>query len=166
MDGSSPSEPESEAPAPEGIPSPLTVQATDNLRIEELGDKLIEKREKLEYFLITASTAVIVFSFNDFNRKDGLLQGGHLWLTMIAWSLLLLSPAGGLLAIRRRHTQYALSQQWLREERHQAKDEKEKRKIERGTKLIQAGDSLMALSFLLGIAILALSYSYALLRRP
>jgi len=150
-----------------GIPQPLVgMLDTDRVRIEELSDKLIEKREKLEYFLISASTAVLVFSFNDFNKNEGLLQAGPLWLTMVSWSLLLLSPGFGLLAIRRRHGQYAISQEWLRENRTKPRDAKEKSKIERGKLSIRAGDLLMSVCFVAGIGVLALSYSLALLSRP
>jgi hypothetical protein len=147
-----------------GIPQPLADSGSaDRLKIEELSDKLIEKREKLEYFIITASTAVIVFSFNDFNKADGVLQGGALWLTMLAWSLLLLAPGFALLAIRRRHGQYAISQEWLRQNRSAPRDDAERSRIERGKLGVKVGDQLMGAFFIGGMAVLALSYSFALL---
>jgi hypothetical protein len=85
---------------------------------------------------------------------------------MLAWSLLLLSPGFGLLGIRRRHGQYAISQEWLRKNRTTPKDEKEKSKIERGKLSIRAGDLLMSVCFVAGIGVLTLSCSLALLSRP
>jgi hypothetical protein len=135
------------------------------LKIEELGDKLVEKREKLEYFITGASTAVIVFSFNDFNNADGVLQSGPLCLTMIAWFLLLMAPAFALLAIRRRHDQYAISQEWLRQNRSVPQNDAEKGKIKRGRLVTQLGDRLMVAFFISGMAVLAVSYSVALRSR-
>jgi hypothetical protein len=97
---------ESEDPAlsQQGVAPELSAgQNVDPLRIDELTDRLIEKREKLQYFIITAATAVTVFTFNDFNKPLGLLRSGPAWLPLLGWLLLTTSSGLSLYVLRKRH---------------------------------------------------------------
>src|SRR5919106_5268954 len=74
---------------------------------DDLADRLIEKREKFQYFVITGATAVIVFTFNNFNDPNGVLRLGPHVITIVGWGLLLVSAAAALLLFPLRHARYA-----------------------------------------------------------
>jgi hypothetical protein len=85
-----------------------TSKLIDPAKADELADKLIERRERLAYFLITGSTAIIAFTVTQLNRSNGPLRTASIpWLT-VGWLGLLLSAGSSLMLIWRRHQAYAL----------------------------------------------------------
>ncbi len=134
------------------------------MRIDELTDKLIEKREKLNYFIVTAATAVIVFTFKDFNDRSGLLHSVTLWIPASGWVVLLISAGCALFALRRRHTLVSINQDWRYANRISPKDVTEARRIRVNTRLVKVSDFLMGLLFVVGMGLLGIAYSSALYR--
>lgn len=128
---------------------------------EEMADKLIDKREKLEYFIVTASTAIIVFTFNDFNNPNGLLQRGSGSMTLAGWLVLLLASALALYGLRARHWVYSQAIADMRLS-HSLPPVRMKKVRRAQTRIIWASH-LMWGAFVLGTAMLARSYSLALL---
>jgi hypothetical protein len=60
-------------------------------QMEELAEKLAERREKLDYFYITAFTAILVFTFNNFNLPAGVLVKAPVWLVEVGWASLIVA---------------------------------------------------------------------------
>ncbi len=75
---------------------------------DELADKLFERRERLAYFLITGSTAIIAFTVTQLNQKNGPLRSASIPWLAVGWAGLLLSAGSSLMLIWRRHQAYAL----------------------------------------------------------
>ena len=126
---------------------------------EEMADRLIEKREKLQYFLVTAATAVIVFTFNDFNDPQGILQEGSVRLTLAGWLVLLLSSALALYGLRARHWVYSRAIADMRSEDPLPLEQK---RAGVQTRIIWASHLMWAF-FIIGTGLMAFSYSLALL---
>lgn len=79
----------------------------ESVAVDELADKLIERRERLAYFLITGGTTIIAFTVTQLNQEDGTLREAPiLWLS-IGWLGLLLSAGSSLMLIWKRHQSYA-----------------------------------------------------------
>ncbi len=96
----------------------------------ELGDKLIEKREKLSYFMVTASVGVIVFTFNNLNKPDSVLRVRPGTRGFMIWGSisLLLAALASLYGIYERHGQYA---RWLTIQDHGDAEGKISRRMDR-----------------------------------
>jgi hypothetical protein len=82
-------------------------QAPSN-RADELTDKLVERRERLAYFLITSATAIIAFTVTQLGQTDGPLRGASIPWLAAGWAGLLLSAGASLLLIWYRHESYSL----------------------------------------------------------
>ena len=77
----------------------------------DLADRLIDKREKLAYFVVTASVAVTVFTLNNMNDANGIVRGQGLGPWLLSGCILLLVSAGlSLSTVLVRHDQYS---RWL-----------------------------------------------------
>jgi hypothetical protein len=140
--------------------------STENrLRLEELADKLLDKKEKFAYFLITAMTFIIAFTFNDFNAKGGVLKHAPLWLTGTGWGALISSSLLPLYVIRARHHTYTLNLRILESGRTRANPDEaaEFRRVAARAQLAElAGTAL----FVAGVAVLASAYVVGLSRTP
>jgi hypothetical protein len=55
-------------------------------RADELADRLVERRERLAYFLITSSTAIIAFTVTQLGQQDGPLRNALVSLSLSAGS--------------------------------------------------------------------------------
>jgi hypothetical protein len=163
--GQSLTPPRSGADLPELFGEPPPPDSPDRLRIDELTDKLIEKREKLEYFIITAAIAVIVFTFKDFNDQHGLLHLVDPWVPAAGWIVLLAASGCALFALRRRHSLISINQDWRYENRTSAKDEREAWRIKWNTRLNRASDLLMGILFVSGMSLVGAAYTAALSQR-
>jgi hypothetical protein len=75
---------------------------------DELADRLLERRERLAYFLITGGTAIIAFTVTQLNQTNGALREGPVIWLAIGWLGLLLSAGCSLMLIWKRHRSYAL----------------------------------------------------------
>jgi hypothetical protein len=131
--------------------SPLTA-----VELEERAEKLAERREKLDYFYITAFTAILVFTFNDLNAKDGLLQRAPLWLVELGWGALIGAALCPLYVIGARFKRFAMNL-----------DEIAGKPVDKGRfkALRGRGDLVhiaMTLLFLIGVVSLAVSYGLGL----
>jgi hypothetical protein len=84
-----------------------TPQTGGQQRRDDLADLLIEKRERLGYFIVTGSTAILAFTVA--SLKDSIEGLGAITrIALIVGGLLLLAAAGlALFAIRQRHRVYA-----------------------------------------------------------
>jgi hypothetical protein len=74
--------------------------------LDDLTDRLIEKRERFQYFIVAAATAVLVFTFNDYDEKGGILRLGPRGLVVASWACLLASAGAALFQIALRHDRY------------------------------------------------------------
>jgi hypothetical protein len=78
-------------------------------QIEELTDKLAERREKLDYFYITAFTAILVFTFNNFNSPSGVLVKAPVWVVEVGWASLIVAALCPLYVIGIRFRRFAMN---------------------------------------------------------
>jgi len=78
-------------------------------QIEELADKLAERREKLDYFYITAFAAILVFTFNNFNSPSGVLSKAPVWLVEVGWASLIVAALCPLYVISVRFQRFAMN---------------------------------------------------------
>jgi hypothetical protein len=155
--------PESDSASAQGRSADARLDAAPVLgpnQAEELTDKLIDKREKLQYFIITASTAVIVFSFNDFNKAQGTLRHGPLNLIMGGWIVLLLASAFSLYALRARQWVYGRAIDEIRGT--DPLKEEDKTRIGKVQTRIRWAGNLMSACFVGGVTLLAFAYVFAL----
>lgn len=129
---------------------------------DELAEKLIEKREKLQYFIITASVAIIAFTFSNLNPGTGLLRDGSASLAIAGWALLLLAAGCSLLLIRARHEVYRVFVD-MRYERRTVPTEEERTRVVRLQRRMGAGEMLMMVFFFAGAGVLAAAHGVALL---
>jgi hypothetical protein len=83
----------------------MTEPNENHRHADDLTDRLLDKKEKLHYFLVTASAAVIVFTFNDLNAPKGRLQEARS-LVVVGWVFLLVAMFASLLLIFLRQRQY------------------------------------------------------------
>jgi hypothetical protein len=143
-----------------GSGPPPTPADQSGLQLADIEDKLVEKREKLAYFIITASAALIAFTFNNLNSPNDVLRKAPLCLLLVGWALLLLAAAVSLFIIRKRHTTYA---EVIDEIRGRAKVPSETSVIgyRRSMRLLEA--VTMAL-FFAGFVVLAVAHAIALTR--
>jgi hypothetical protein len=139
---------------------PTAKEPPDPETAEGLTEKLIEKREKLEYFMVTAATAVIVFTLNDFNKMDGVLRSANRTLLLAGWACLLAAAGFALFAIRSRHSVYSLAIDVIRAGTPLEPDKDAKRVAKQ--KWIGRALNGMAVLFVAGVAVLALAYVFAL----
>jgi TRAP-type C4-dicarboxylate transport system permease small subunit len=128
--------------------------------LADIEDKLVEKREKLAYFIITASAALTAFTFNNLNSPDDVLRKAPLWVLLVGWALLLLAAAVSLLIIRKRHTTYA---EVIEESRGQAERPSEESVIAYRRSMRRFEAVTMAL-FFAGFVVLAVAHVIALTR--
>ena len=127
------------------------------LHIEDLADKLLDKKEKFAYFLITAMTFIIVFTFNDFNASSGVLRLAPLWLVGLGWGVLITSSLLPLYVIRVRQDAYALNLRILESGRTQATPE-EAARFEQIQGRSKAAERLGSSLFVAGVGLLASAY--------
>ena len=130
---------------------------------DEITDKLIDKEQKLNYFLVTASTAILVFTFNDFNSPRGLLQSAPLGLVASGWALLIISAVASLYIVREGHKLYRMYIKL----RNQGLDEPTPEMrciVERIYDRRELAERIMIGGFVLGILGLASAYIAAMVR--
>jgi hypothetical protein len=132
---------------------------------DDLADRLIEKREKFQYFIITGATAVIVFTFNNFNEPNGVLRLGPHPLTIVGWILLLLAAAAALGLFPLRHARYAGFLDLL--EAGQRKPTGELLlKEQRSRSLVRFVEGVMGLAFVAGIGAITIAAAIGVSRVP
>lgn len=142
------------------VAQPADEDRRDEGRIlPEIEDRLVEKRERLNYFIITASTAVIAFTFNNLNSPEGILRQGSLLQPLTGWSLLFLASVAALYLIRRRHTEYA---RYL-DELHKRTTPPSENVRARYRDRIAIVEFFMIEFFLAGMALLIIAHAVALL---
>jgi hypothetical protein len=86
--------------------------------IDDLADRLIEKRERLHYFIVTASAVVLLFSLGLLKQPHHRVGGYAKVATVFGGILLLLSAGaalGGILYRHRIYSQYLDELQGLRQ---------------------------------------------------
>jgi hypothetical protein len=87
---------------------PLTKDLADRLALkEDLADRLIEKRERLAYFIVTGSAAIIAFSVSNLRPAITALDCWPKASFVIGALLLGLAATIGLYLIYKRHRVYA-----------------------------------------------------------
>jgi hypothetical protein len=131
-------------------------------QLDDLTDRLIEKRERFQYFIVTASTAVLVFTFNNFNQPDGILRLGPRWLVIVGWFALLLAAAAALLQIALRHERY-----WRYIKTREAgavrpRDDEEQGWVDVTRKIIVGARWAMAILFVAGVGCLTTAAAVAI----
>lgn len=129
--------------------------------VDELTDKLIEKSEKLNYFIVTANTALLVFTFNDFNSPSGVLHDAPEWLLSVAWGSLIVASVASLSIVRQGHRLYRLHIKILNDNRASPNTE-ELAAITRMYRHVAAAELLMIWFFVAGVVGLVSSYLVAL----
>ena len=136
---------------------PPTPSGWDLRLSSELGDKLIEKREKLSYFMVTASIGVIVFTFNNLNKKDSILRIRAGTRVFMIWGsvALLLAALAALYSIYERHRQYA---RWLTVQDHGDPEGKISRRMDRADIALSAAAIGLPTAFLTGMSLLLVAY--------
>jgi lysylphosphatidylglycerol synthetase-like protein (DUF2156 family) len=77
------------------------------VNVDDLADRLIEKRERLHYFIVTASAAVIAFSLGALQPPRPPLTDASKTTAMFAGAALLLAAGTALGGIFYRHRVYA-----------------------------------------------------------
>jgi hypothetical protein len=125
---------------------------------DDLADKLLEKREKLQYFIVTASTASVVFSFNN---ASGLLRKSSVWLALAAWGALLLAAGLALFSIRERHKRYTIWVDTLYQGKSELSEE-DRRKTNRSQRASGRAEPVILALFVTGITLLAISFGVGL----
>jgi hypothetical protein len=99
--------------------------------IDDLADRLIEKRERLHYFIVTASAAVLLFSLGLLKQPHHRVGGCAKVATVFGGILLLLAAGtalGGILYRHRIYSQYLDELQGLRQST-EAADQKTRRRF-------------------------------------
>jgi len=129
--------------------------------IDALTDKLIDKTEKLNYFIVTAGTAVLVFTFRDFNSASGLLRLAPIWLVAAGWGALLVSALSSLGTVRQGHLLYRLYIR-IRNQGRQTTNPGEACRVQRIYAYMRLGEFMMIAAFLVGISGLVTAYITAL----
>jgi hypothetical protein len=132
---------------------------------DDLSDRLIEKREKFQYFIITGATAVIVFTFNNFNEPNGVLRLGPHWLTIGGWLVLLISAAAALFLFPLRHSRYAGFLDLLEAGQRQPTGDK-LRKEKRSRRLVRLTEWVMGVAFITGVGALTVAAAIGVWRSP
>ena len=77
--------------------------------MEERIENLAERREKLDYFYISAFTAILVFTFNNFNSRTGILAHAPVWLVEVGWGALIVGTLCPLYVIGARFKRFAIN---------------------------------------------------------
>lgn len=128
----------------------------------ELRDKLIDKREKFGYFLVTASVGVIVFVFKDLNNKDGVLRQDFDQIRdRVLWGcgMLLTAAILALYLIYERHRQYY---RWLASQDHPERAEAMNKKMDWVDRVMSVASLLLPVAFMAGMILLVVAYARAL----
>jgi hypothetical protein len=133
----------------------------DSLKIDELTDKLIEKREKLLYFIITACTGIMVFTFNSLNNPDGFLHHSPRWPIMLGWGTLIISSVISLYLLHIRQDLYWLNLK-IRYEKREEPSEGEIKDIKKTHNKMKILQVIIILSFIIGVIFFATAYTIAL----
>lgn len=128
-----------------------------------LTDRLNERREKLNYFLVTASVAVIAFTLKTALDRQSLFPGGRLILVAIGCILLLLTSGLSLWYVWTRH-----GQEWKYIELGLYGDDVETANtaMDKTLKAMRQRAAVMVGLFLSGIGFLALAYLLAIASDP
>jgi hypothetical protein len=129
-----------------------------------LTDRLTDRRERFQYFIVTAATAVIVFSFNNANSATGVLHNAPGWMPFLAWVALAVSAGLALFGVWTRHDLYA---SYL-DERYEGRKnlaelpsarQDRVRNLRRRIRVLQA---VVASLFVASVVLLALAYAVGL----
>jgi hypothetical protein len=132
-------------------PTSLTVA-----QIEELAEKMAERREKLDYFYITAFTAVLVFTFNNFNSTSGVLVKAPVWLVEVGWASLITAALCPLYVISARLSRYAMNMDW---QVGKPFDQKRFKRLRRRSEFVHRA---MTVCFAIGVGLLCAAYALGL----
>jgi hypothetical protein len=135
----------------------------DRLHVEDLADKLLDKREKFAYFLITAMAFIVAFTFGDFSDRNGVLHHAPVGLVAIGYVVLVLSSIFSLYVIRARHETYTQNLRILESGRVRA-DPVEAERFRRSGGRIQGAERLSSLLFGAGIVLIAAAYVVGMLK--
>jgi hypothetical protein len=132
--------------------------------LDALTDRLTDRREKFQYFIVTAATAVIVFTFSNANSATGVLHAAPWWMPFFAWVFLAGSAGLALFGVWTRHDLYA---SYL-DERYEGRKnlaelpsarQDRVRSLQRRIRVLQA---VVASLFVAGVVLLALAYATGL----
>jgi hypothetical protein len=126
------------------------------VEIEERAERLAERREKLDYFYISAFVAILVFTFNDFNSTNGALQMAPLWLVEMGWGSLIVAALCPLYVMGVRFERFAMN---LDEIAGKKIDRSKFRALRHRGELVRRA---MALFFFAGVVSLAIAYGLGL----
>lgn len=143
--------------------SSVTAQRADNsassmteAELEQRAENLAERREKLDYFYISAFTAILVFTFNNFNSRSGILVKAPLWLVEVGWGSLIAAALCPLYVISVRFKAFAMN---LDRITGKTVDKKVLRGLRRRSEFIHHS---MALFFVVGVGSLCAAYALGL----
>jgi hypothetical protein len=137
----------------------------DWIALEDLIDKFLSKREQFYYFLITAATAVVTFSFGHFNAPEGILRHSPLWLLGLGWGSLIVCAGSSLLGIRERLNRYGKYVEVRKAGRFTPTQDEDRALRESEIRLRVAG-IVSITAFVIGMFFLIAAYSVALVRFP
>lgn len=126
------------------------------VEIEERAENLADRREKLDYFYISAAVAILVFTFNDFNNAKGALQQAPLWLVETGWGALIIAALCPLYVIGARFARFAMN---LDEIAGKPVDRTRFKALRRRGEWVRR---VMAALFLVGVGSLAVGYGIGL----
>jgi hypothetical protein len=132
--------------------------------IDDLTHRLFELREKLNYFLITASTAVVVFTFNNLNSAQGTLGRASHILIAIGFGGMIGASGASLIVLYLRHSQYRRYLQ-IRYDGRVTPNEEELRQVRKAETLMLFWTGALAASFVVGMGFLSAAYVQGLTRR-
>jgi hypothetical protein len=140
------------------------LEPEERANLDALTDRLTDKRERFQYFIVTAATAVVVFTLNDANSATGVLRESPRWMPFFAWVALAISAGLALFGVWTRHDLYS---SYL-EERYEgrknlaelpsARQDRVKR-LRRRIRVLQA---VVASLFVAGVVLLAFAYAIGL----
>jgi len=123
----------------------------------ELGDKLIERREKFNYFIVTAAVSVVVFTFNNLNKDSTLFKGRSDLRGFLVWGCIGLLGAAllALYSIYERHRQYA---RWLSIQDHGDPKGRIASRMDRADVSLTVASAGIPTAFLAGMSLLLVAY--------
>lgn len=70
---------------------------------DQLAEQLLERKDRLQYFIISASAAIFLFTFDDMNAPESILRLAPRLLVVLAWSCLVGAVAAAFIIIYVRH---------------------------------------------------------------
>lgn len=141
------------ADRPADVPTPGELTAAE---MEEQVAKLAERREKLAYFYISAFTAILVFTFNNFNSRSGILVRAPVWLVELGWGALIVAALCPLYIINIGLKRFAMNFDRLAGKKFDLTAFSALRRHS------QLADRAMTLFFLLGVGSLCSAYALGL----